>query len=42
VLDEDRPAGPQADALIAAEGCVLPDDEDAPPLVNPRLFPWEP
>jgi hypothetical protein len=41
VLDRGAPAGPQADALIAATGCVLPD-EGAPPLVNPRLFPWEP
>jgi hypothetical protein len=41
VLDHDMPAGPQADALIAARGCVLPD-EGAPPLINPRLFPWEP
>ena len=41
VLDRDAPAGPQADALIAATGCVLPD-EGAPPLVDPRLFPWEP
>jgi len=41
VLDRAAPAGPQADALIAARGCVLPD-EGAPPLINPRLFPWEP
>ncbi|HEX4370690.1 MAG TPA: hypothetical protein VH019_05045 [Rhizomicrobium sp.] len=41
VLDRGAPAGPQADALIAATGCVLPDD-GAPPLVDPRLFPWEP
>jgi hypothetical protein len=41
VLDEDRPAGPQADALMAATAPVLPDDGGIP-LVNPRLFPWEP
>ena len=28
------------DALIAATGCVLPDEGQS--LVDPRLFPWEP
>lgn len=41
VLDRTRPAGPQADALIAATECVLPD-AGGRQLVNPRLFPWEP
>ena len=41
VLDREQPAGPQADALLAAAGPVLPDDGGVP-LVNPRYFPWEP
>ena len=40
LLNRDAPAGPQADALIAATGCVLPDEGQS--LVDPRLFPWEP
>ena len=41
VLNPNLPAGPQADALIAATECVLPD-AGGRQLVNPRLFPWEP
>jgi hypothetical protein len=41
VLSRTAPAGLQAEVLIAAKDAVLPDDGGMP-MVNPRLFPWEP
>jgi hypothetical protein len=41
VLDREQPPGPQAEALIVATECILPDEETHH-LVDPRLFPWEP
>jgi hypothetical protein len=41
VIDWTQPLGPQADAMLAATGCILPD---APigQSVAPDIFPWEP
>lgn len=41
VVDRNEPLGPQAEALIAATECILPD-EHMHHFVDARMFPWEP
>jgi hypothetical protein len=42
VFDRSRPAGEQAEELLAAPAPVFPDDETPADGIDPRLFPWEP
>jgi len=42
ILDLSQPLGPQADTMIAATECILPDDGPNNSVASPELFPWEP
>jgi hypothetical protein len=40
VVRRDEPPGPQAEALMVSDGCILPNEHRVH-LIDPRCFPWE-